>query len=209
MATLLAQAQPRDSGALVGDDWVGEGVQVAGSDDRVMVESLDAQQAPVGVEADLPQRGQIHKTLPDLEVVGVVDRGLGPQRSSFLVVRLDGGVFVVHVQARGDAICDDPGAETSRGTVTPATDDAALEDQTDLVGAPDVQVVPDHLFEEDPPRHRTVEHLGQGELSLQDRYVVPVPGGAVGVSERVGQDRQPLVQQRVDLLGSESVTDLL
>jgi hypothetical protein len=44
------------------------GVQVAGFDDRVMVESLDAQQAPVGVKADLPQRGQIHKTFTDVEV---------------------------------------------------------------------------------------------------------------------------------------------
>ena len=62
----------------VGGDRVGEGVQVAGSGDRVVVESLDAQQAPVGFEADLPQRGQIHKTFPDVEVAGVVDGGLGP-----------------------------------------------------------------------------------------------------------------------------------
>ena len=43
-----------------------------------------------------------------------------------LVVLLDGGVFVVHVQARGEAICDDPGAETSRGAVTPALYTAAV-----------------------------------------------------------------------------------
>ena len=34
-------------------------VQVLGSQERVVVESLDAEQAPVGGEADLPQRGQI------------------------------------------------------------------------------------------------------------------------------------------------------
>jgi hypothetical protein len=43
-----------------------------------VVESLDAAQAPVGFEADLPQCGQIHKTFTDVEVAGVVDRGLGP-----------------------------------------------------------------------------------------------------------------------------------
>jgi hypothetical protein len=69
--------------------------------------------------------------------------------------------------------------------------------------------VPDHLLEEDPPRHGPVEHLGQGELGLQDRHVIPVPGGAVDVGERVRQDRQPPVQQRLDLFGSEPVTDLL
>jgi len=38
---------------------------------------LDAQQAPVGVGADLPQRGQIGQPFADPEVGGVVDRGLG------------------------------------------------------------------------------------------------------------------------------------
>ena len=74
----VAQAQPGDAGSGRGGDLVGEGVQVAGSADRVVVESLDAQQAPVGFEADLPQRGQIHQTFTDVEVAGVVDGGLGP-----------------------------------------------------------------------------------------------------------------------------------
>src|SRR5664280_3431829 len=103
-------------------------MQVACSGDRVVVESLDALQAPVGLEADLPQCGQIHKTFPDVEVVGVVDGGLGSQRSSFLVVALDGGVFVVHVQAGGDPVGDDPGAETSRGPVRAFAQQAAVED---------------------------------------------------------------------------------
>ena len=47
--------------------------------------------------------------------------------------------------------------------------DPAVEDQADLVGAADVEVVADDLFEEHPPRDRRVEHLGQGELGLQDR----------------------------------------
>src|SRR5665811_577524 len=78
MTALLSEAQSGDTGAFLGDDRVGEGMQVAGSGDRVVVESLDAKQAPVGVEADLPQGGQIHKTFTDVEVTGVVDGGLGP-----------------------------------------------------------------------------------------------------------------------------------
>jgi hypothetical protein len=95
MAALLAQAKPWDAGALLGSGRVGEGMQVACSDDRVVIESLDALQAPVGFEADLPQCGQIHKTFTDVAVTGVVDGGFGLQRSSFLVVLLDGGVFIV------------------------------------------------------------------------------------------------------------------
>jgi hypothetical protein len=70
--------------------------------------------------------------------------------------------------------------------------DSAVEDQADLVGAADVEVVADHLLEEDPAGDRAVQRLGQGELGLQDRQVIPVAGGAVGRTERVRQDRQPL-----------------
>ena len=89
----------------------------------------------------------------------------------------------------------------------PAAHQPPVEDQRDLVGSADVEVVADDLFEEDPPGHRLVQHLGQGELGLQDRDVVAVAGGPVGGAERVRQDRQPLAQQRVDLVGSELVAD--
>jgi hypothetical protein len=40
-----------------------DGGEGFGSADRVVAESLDAQQAPVGGEADLPQRGQMGQLL--------------------------------------------------------------------------------------------------------------------------------------------------
>ena len=49
------------------------------------------------------------------------------------------------------------------------------------------------------------EHLGQGELCLQDGDVVAVAGAPVSGGERVRQDRQPLAQQRVDLPGPQPV----
>jgi len=65
-------------------DRVGDLVQGDGAGDRVVVESLDAQQASIGGEADLPQLGQVSQPLADPEVPGVVDGGLGTQRSPFL-----------------------------------------------------------------------------------------------------------------------------
>jgi hypothetical protein len=38
---------------------------------------LDAQQAPVGGEADLPQGGQVSQFLPNPEITGVIDRRFG------------------------------------------------------------------------------------------------------------------------------------
>lgn len=128
------------------------------------------------------------------------------QRSSFLVVLLDRGVLVVGVHAGGDPGGDHPGPEPSRGAAFAAAVDPPAEDQADLRSA-QVEVVAEHLFEEDPPGHRLVQHLGQRELGLQDRQVVPVPGGPIGRRERVRQDRQPLTKQRVDLIRSQLLAD--
>ena len=69
-----------------------------------------------------------------------------------------------------------PGAKAPRGPpVHPA-----LEDQGDLVGAPEVEVVTDYLLEEHPSGEWAVEYLGEGELGLENRDVVAVAGPAVG-----------------------------
>ncbi len=92
------RAQAWDAGAGRGGDGCGDGVQGSGPGDRVVADSLDAEQAPVGGVADLPLRGQIRRSFPDPEIVGVGDDGLGARGIPLL---LDRGVFVVHVQARG------------------------------------------------------------------------------------------------------------
>ena len=125
------------------------------------------------------------------------------------VVLLDPGVLVVHVQAGGDAGGDHPGAERSRCRVGPAADQLAVEDQGDLVGAADVEVVADDVFEEHPARNRLIEQLGQRELGLQNRQLVAVARGPIRSGERVRQPGQPLAQQRIDLLFSEPVADPL
>src|SRR6266511_3149587 len=82
--------------------------------------------------------------------------------------------------------------DSPKSRVSACADDAPGEDQADLVGAADVEVVVQYLLEEDPPGDRAVEHLGEGELGLQDRQLVAVPGRLVLGCERVGQDPQPL-----------------
>jgi hypothetical protein len=86
---------------------------------------------------------------------------------------------------------DHPGAKRSGGGAWPAAHQAAVKDQGDLIGSADVEVVADDLLEEHPPRHRLVEHLGQGELDLQDRQVVAVSRVAIGGGEWMRQSGQP------------------
>jgi hypothetical protein len=46
------------------DDGLGQGIQVIVTDQAVVAQIFDAQQAPVGGKADLPQRGQIGQPFP-------------------------------------------------------------------------------------------------------------------------------------------------
>ena len=103
------------------------------------------------------------------------------------------------MQARGDPavitlVWNRPGV--ARG---PRRIGRGVEDETDLIGAADVEIVADDLLEEDPTRDRCVEHLGQGELGLQDRHVVAVAGGPIGRGERM--------RGASHLRGSASISD--
>ena len=94
----VAETQSGDAGGGLGDDGggqVGEGLRAA---DGVVADGLDAEQAPVGGEAELPQGGQAGQPFGDPKVVRVVDGGFGAQRPPLFVVLLDLGVLVVDMQ---------------------------------------------------------------------------------------------------------------
>jgi hypothetical protein len=55
----VGEAQARDAGSGGGGDGSGDGGDRGGSGGGVVADFLDAQQAPVGGEADLPQCGQV------------------------------------------------------------------------------------------------------------------------------------------------------
>ena len=69
VAAPVGQPQAGHAGAGGGGDRVGDGVQGVGAGDRVVAESLDVQQAPVGGKAELPQVGQAGQPFGDTEVV--------------------------------------------------------------------------------------------------------------------------------------------
>ena len=92
----------------------------------------------------------------DAEVVSVVDGRLGPRGPVFLVVLLDARVLVVDVQGWGDILRDHPGAKAvSRMARYPA-----MEDEFDLLRAAKIEVLADHLLEEQATVHRSVEDPG-------------------------------------------------
>ncbi len=121
------------------------------ADGAVVGNSLDVQQTPIGLKADLPQRGQIRQRFADAEVPRVVDGGFGAERAPFLVILLDPGIFVIDVQRRNHAVGDNARAKPAGS----AAADPAIEDQRHLTGPSDIQVFPDHFLEKDPPGGRS------------------------------------------------------
>ena len=121
------------------------------------------------------------------------------------MVLLDPAVLVVDVQGWDHPLGDHARPEPTGG----APRDAPVEDELDLVGSSEVEMLADHLLEEDPPAQRSVQHLGQRKLGLEDRELVAVAGPLIVGGERVRQPGEPLAQQRVDLLGPQCVADRL
>ena len=121
------------------------------------------------------------------------------------MILLDARALVVDVQRWRDPLGEDAGAEAARS----GTDDPAVEDQLDLVGAAEVEVLANDLLEEQAAVHGLVEHLGERELGLQDGDVVAIAGTPVGGGEGMRQTAQPLAQQSVDPGRRQAVADRL
>ncbi len=81
-----------------------------------------------------------------------------------------------------------------------AAADAAIKDHLHLARPSDIQVLPNHLLEEDPPGDRAVQNLGQRELGLQNGELLAVTGLPILGGKGVRQLAEPLAQQGVDLL---------
>ena len=189
----IGEAKCRDA-LVVDDDGSLQVLEGRFADKTVMADALDVEQTSVGGKADLAQVFEIFDASADGEVAGIVDGGFGAEGLVLFVILLDTVFLVVNVQRRHDAFGDDTGAKPAGGTAG----DLAIEHQADLAGTADIEVLADHLLEEDPSGHRLVEHLGERELGLQDRELVAIAGGAITGRKRMRQASQPFAQQPID-----------
>ena len=122
------------------------------ADCTVVADSLDIEKTSVGLEANLPQCGQVVQSLADLEVPSVVDGRLSPQGAPFFIVLLDPSVFVVDMQRWDDSLSDHSGLAASRCV----GEDFLVKDQLNLIRAAKIQVLADDLFKEDAATHRLI-----------------------------------------------------
>jgi hypothetical protein len=78
----VGEAQPGDACAVIGDDRIVDGAEDFRAAGGVVAGSLDAEQAPVGGEADLPRCGQIGQPFP-----------ISTSRVSLMVVSVRSALF--------------------------------------------------------------------------------------------------------------------
>lgn len=109
------------------------------------------------------------------------------------------------MQRGHDSVGDDAGTEPTRC----APDDLTVEHQAHLTGPAEIEVLPDHLLEEDASRHRLIEHLGERKLGLQDGERIAIAGGTITRRKRMRQAAQPLAQQPIDPVGRKPIAQLL
>jgi hypothetical protein len=202
--TWVIEAERRDP-LLIHLEGLNDLIERTLADCTVVADSLDVEQTSVGLEANLPQCGQVGQSLADLEIASVVDGRLSPQGAAFLIVLLDPSVFIVDMQRWDDSLSDHSGLAASRGL----RENFLAKDQLNLIRAAEIQVLADDLFKEDAATHRLVKNLRQRKLRLQDREIVTIPCLTIPRCEGVRKDSEPLAGQAVDLLGGKIVTDLL
>src|SRR3954468_6649489 len=116
------------------------------ADEAVVADALDVKQTPVGRKADLAQFREIFDAPADVEVAGIVDGRFSSKCLSLLVILLDAGLLVIDVQRRHHTIGDDTGTKPARRTPS----NPSVEDEAHLCGSAEVEVLPDHLLEENP-----------------------------------------------------------
>ena len=167
------------------------------------------QEAGVDLVARAPQLPPVLgiQGLLQVEVGSVVDGRLHPQGPFLLEVGLGAARLVAHGDAGLGPPGDDLGGEASRRPLLAPHADTSSEDERDVVGAPEVQMVADGGLEPGPSGLGLVEHGSVGELQLADRERPAIPDTGVSGDERAGQSGQPAVDEGSEMAGAERSGD--
>jgi hypothetical protein len=115
-------------------------------------------------------------------------------------------VLVEHVDGDGVGVPVDRGLEGAGGLSSARV---AFEDELDVLGAAEVEVVGHQRFEEGSGVAGGVQHDGAGGLDLPHGQLPPVPGVTVGGRKRQRQPRDPAFEEHPDRARAEPVADRL
>jgi hypothetical protein len=171
----------------------------------VMADALDVQQTSIDLSTDLLQKRQVGDIHAHPEVLGIIDDGFGTQCLAFFEVLLDQRLLVLNVQVGVDPSFNHSRPKPARSTAN----NLAVEHQLHSIRAAQVQVLFDHGFKELPATGGIVKDLGTADFHLPDRKTMPVTGLPVCGGQGQGQPCLPLVEESLDLFGSQLVAEHL
>ena len=149
--------------------------------------------------------GNCFEALGEVEIVGIVDREFAPEPVPFFEVLLEMGSLVLDVQARLDAVSDHPCAVAVRGRRR-AWGDSSGKQQPNAIRATQVEIVPNHRFEEVTTLDRTVEDLRETDFQLAECDAMIIACGPILGPHRPGEAMRPPIEERVNVTGAERVT---
>ena len=122
--------EPQSAGSLsINLDRFINPVECVFSKGAILADPLDVQKTSVGLEAEPPQGGQVRQPFADVEVSGVIDRGLGPQGAVLLEVLLDPRMLLVNMQRGNDPLRNHPQPEPPGSLFG----DSPVEDQLHVI----------------------------------------------------------------------------
>lgn len=174
------------------------------TDGTVLAGTLDLSQTGVDLASFADQLGKMLEPGEDTDIARRVDHGLDAVGAALLEVLRDPAVLVVEVHLHLRAGPEDPGLERHLGgTSTTVTTEHGVDD----FGSSDPDVVAHHCFDEPAGPPRVVKHQGARHLHLPHRPLPAVAAGPAGGGQRGGDDRHPPVEERVDVRGTQGVTD--
>ena len=161
-----------------------------GRDGTALADTLDDKQPPVGGTGLRLDLGQVPEAPLTAEIGRAVDDRLDPQRPALLEVLLDPGVLVEEVDRNLGPAGDDLGRERPRRRAL----DPSIEDQGDLVGPTEVEVVGDERLEEGPSRRGASKTIVRATRPGASR--VPTSSRPPGRPDRAGSAGGPSSARR-------------
>lgn len=173
-----------------------------------MADPLDLQEFAIDLVAEIAQVREIRHRLGDIEIVRVVDGGLGAQGALLLEVLLDVRGLVLDMETRLDPVGDHPRAIAPRRR-RGRPGDPQRKEEPDAIGGPEVQILANDRFEEVAALHGTREDLRQTDFDLLEREAVRVAGGVIRGAHGRREPGDPPIEERLHVGGPERIADRL
>jgi len=200
---LIPEAQGSGSLALV--MGLVDALEERRADGTALTGTLDHKQPAVDLAGFGQEFGEVLDAGEHVEVRGLVDDRLDPQRAAVFEVLLDAAVLVAEVDLDLRPGAEDP----SQVGVAGRSAQRSGEHERDLFGAADPDVVLNEGLEEAAGAAWVVEHQGATDFDLAHRELPPVAGRAVLGGERRWDAHDPAVEEPLDMFGGEGVAERL